>query len=112
MRAAVLPKLRIAAGLLLAVLLSVVGCHVLRWRNPASPEAGNQNHTLNSAAVLDAPLTSRLCGILCQKCFTPIAIPPETSPTKTKLRARFPLVTCNQELLLVCHCSLLSGRIG
>lgn len=39
MRAAVLPKLRIAAGLLLAVLLSVVGCHVLRWRNPASPEA-------------------------------------------------------------------------
>jgi CHAT domain-containing protein len=39
MRAAVLPKLRIAAGLLLAVLLSVVGCHFLRWRNPASPEA-------------------------------------------------------------------------
>ncbi len=39
MRAAILPKLRIAAGLLLAVLLSVVGCHVLRRRNPASPEA-------------------------------------------------------------------------
>src|SRR6185312_8114297 len=39
MRASVLPKLRIAAGLLLAVLLSVVGCHVLRRRNPASPEA-------------------------------------------------------------------------
>ena len=39
MRAAVLPQLRIAVGLLLAVLLSVVGCHVLRRRNPASPEA-------------------------------------------------------------------------
>ncbi len=39
MRDAVPPSLRIAAGLLLAVLLSVVGCHVLRWRNPASPEA-------------------------------------------------------------------------
>jgi hypothetical protein len=39
MRAAVPPSLRIASGLLLAVLLSVVGCHVLRWRNPASPEA-------------------------------------------------------------------------
>jgi hypothetical protein len=30
---------RIAAGLLLAVLLNVVECHVLRWRNPVSPEA-------------------------------------------------------------------------
>jgi hypothetical protein len=39
MRAAVPPSLRIASGLLLVVLLSVVGCHVLRWRNPASPEA-------------------------------------------------------------------------
>jgi len=33
------PSLRIASGLLLAVLLGVVGCQVLRWRNPASPEA-------------------------------------------------------------------------
>jgi hypothetical protein len=39
MRDAVPPLYRIAAGLLLGVLLSVVGCHVLRWRNPASPEA-------------------------------------------------------------------------
>jgi CHAT domain-containing protein len=39
MRDAVPPSFRIAAGLLLVVLLSVVGCHVLRWRNPASPEA-------------------------------------------------------------------------
>jgi CHAT domain-containing protein len=39
MRDAVPPLYRIAAGLLLAVLLSVVGCQVLRWRNPASPEA-------------------------------------------------------------------------
>ena len=39
MRDAVPPHFRIAAGLLLAVLLSVVGCQVLRWRNPASPEA-------------------------------------------------------------------------
>jgi tetratricopeptide (TPR) repeat protein len=39
MRDAVPPLYRIAAGLLLAVLLSVVGCHVLLWRNPASPEA-------------------------------------------------------------------------
>jgi hypothetical protein len=39
MRDVVPPLYRIAAGLLLAVLLSVVGCHVLRWRNPASPEA-------------------------------------------------------------------------
>jgi hypothetical protein len=39
MRVAVPPSPRIASGLLLAVLLSVVGCHVLRWRNPASPEA-------------------------------------------------------------------------
>jgi len=39
MRGAVPPPFRIAAGLLLAVLLSVVGCQVLRWRNPASPEA-------------------------------------------------------------------------
>jgi CHAT domain-containing protein len=39
MRIIAAPSPRIAAGLLLAVLLSVVGCHVLRWRNPASPEA-------------------------------------------------------------------------
>ena len=39
MRIAFSPTLRIATGLLLAVLLGVVGCQVLRWRNPASPEA-------------------------------------------------------------------------
>lgn len=39
MRIAVPPTLRTATGLLLAVLLGVVGCQVLRWRNPASPEA-------------------------------------------------------------------------
>lgn len=39
MRGAVPPPFRIAAGLLLAVLLSVVGCRFLLWRNPASPEA-------------------------------------------------------------------------
>jgi tetratricopeptide (TPR) repeat protein len=39
MRIVAAPSPRIAAGLLLAVLLSVVGCHVLPWRNPASPEA-------------------------------------------------------------------------
>jgi tetratricopeptide (TPR) repeat protein len=39
MRIAVPPTLRIVTGLLLAVLLGVVGCQVLRWRNPASPEA-------------------------------------------------------------------------
>src|ERR1017187_1172862 len=38
MRIAVPPTLRIVTGLLLAVLLGVVGCQVLRWRNPASPE--------------------------------------------------------------------------
>src|ERR1017187_8303408 len=39
MRIAVSPTLRIAAGLLLVVLLGVVGCQILRWRNPVSPEA-------------------------------------------------------------------------
>jgi len=39
MRIAFLPPLRIAAGLPLVVLLGVVGCQVLRWRNPVSPEA-------------------------------------------------------------------------
>src|ERR1035437_847971 len=39
MRIAFLPSFRIAAGLLLVVLLGVVGCQVLRWRNPVSPEA-------------------------------------------------------------------------
>jgi CHAT domain-containing protein len=39
MRIAVSPTLRIGTGLLLAVLLGVVGCQVLRWRNPGSPEA-------------------------------------------------------------------------
>ena len=39
MRIAFLPSFRIAAGLLLLVLLGVVGCQILRWRNPASPEA-------------------------------------------------------------------------
>lgn len=39
MRLRVSPTLRIAAGLLLAVLLGVVGYHVLRWRIPGSPEA-------------------------------------------------------------------------
>src|ERR1039457_2022463 len=34
-----LPSFRIAAGLLLVVLLGVVGCQILRWRNPVSPEA-------------------------------------------------------------------------
>lgn len=38
MRNVVSPTRRITAGLLLAALLSVVGCQVLRWRNPASPE--------------------------------------------------------------------------
>jgi hypothetical protein len=32
------PTSRIAAGLLLAVVLSIAGCQVLRWRNPTSPE--------------------------------------------------------------------------
>jgi len=39
MRIAFLPSFRIAGGLLLVVLLGVVGCQILRWRNPASPEA-------------------------------------------------------------------------
>ena len=39
MRIAFLPSFRIAAGLLLVVLLGVVGSQVLRWRNPVSPEA-------------------------------------------------------------------------
>jgi CHAT domain-containing protein len=39
MRIAFLPPFRIAAGSLLVVLLGVVGCQVLRWRNPVSPEA-------------------------------------------------------------------------
>lgn len=39
MRIVAAPSPRIAAGLLLVVLLSFVGCHVLRWRNPSSPEA-------------------------------------------------------------------------
>lgn len=39
MRIAFLPSFRIAAGLLLVVLLGVVGCEVLHWRNPVSPEA-------------------------------------------------------------------------
>ena len=39
MRVAFLPPFRIAAGLLLVVLLGVVGFQVLRWRNPVSPEA-------------------------------------------------------------------------
>src|ERR1035441_8322809 len=39
MRIAVSPSFRIAAGLLLVVLLGVVGCQILRWRNPVSPEA-------------------------------------------------------------------------
>jgi hypothetical protein len=33
------PTLRIATGLLLAVLLEVVGYHVLHWRIPGSSEA-------------------------------------------------------------------------
>jgi CHAT domain-containing protein len=39
MRIAFLSPFRIAAGSLLVVLLGVVGCQVLRWRNPVSPEA-------------------------------------------------------------------------
>jgi CHAT domain-containing protein len=39
MRIALSPSFRIAAGLLLVVLLGVVGYRVLPWRNPASPEA-------------------------------------------------------------------------
>src|ERR1039458_9524323 len=39
MRIAVSPSFRIAAGLLLVVLLGVVGCQGLRWRNPVSPES-------------------------------------------------------------------------
>ena len=39
MRFRVLPTLRIATGLLLAVLLGVVGYHVLHWRIPDSSEA-------------------------------------------------------------------------
>src|ERR1035437_1090660 len=39
MRIAVPPTLRIVTGLLLAVLLGVVECQVLRGRNPGSPEA-------------------------------------------------------------------------
>jgi hypothetical protein len=39
MRIAFLPSFRIAAGLLLVVLLGVAGSQVLHWRNPVSPEA-------------------------------------------------------------------------
>jgi hypothetical protein len=39
MRIAFLPSFRIAAGLLLVVLLGIVGFQVLPWRNPDSPEA-------------------------------------------------------------------------
>ena len=39
MRNVVPPPFRIAAGLLSTVLLGIVGCHVLPWRNPVSPEA-------------------------------------------------------------------------
>ena len=39
MRLRVSPTLRIAAGLILAVLLGVVGYHVLQWRIPGSSEA-------------------------------------------------------------------------
>ena len=39
MRFRVSPTLRIATGLILAVLLGVVGYHVLRWRIPGSSEA-------------------------------------------------------------------------
>ncbi len=39
MRLRVSPTLRIATGLFLAVLLGVVGYHVLHWRIPGSPEA-------------------------------------------------------------------------
>ncbi len=39
MRFRVSPTLRIAAGLILAVLLGVVGYHVLQWRIPGSSEA-------------------------------------------------------------------------
>ena len=39
MRFRVSPTLRIATGLLLAVLLGVVGYHVLQWRIPGSSEA-------------------------------------------------------------------------
>ena len=39
MRIAFLSCFRITAGLLLVVLLGVVGCQVLRWKNPGSPEA-------------------------------------------------------------------------
>ena len=39
MRDVVPQSFRIAAGLLLAAPLSVVGCHLPLWRNPDSPEA-------------------------------------------------------------------------
>src|SRR5450755_867813 len=39
MRNSAFSFLRIAAGLLLVVFLGVVGYHVLRWRNPGTPEA-------------------------------------------------------------------------
>ena len=63
MRDAVPPPFRIAAGLLLAVLLSVVGCQVLRWRNPASPEAllerADEMSWLNSWIAADPFIDTR-----------------------------------------------------
>jgi hypothetical protein len=47
MRIAFLPSFRIAAGLLLVVLLGVVGCEVLHWRNPVSPEAIYERRSKN-----------------------------------------------------------------
>jgi len=39
MRIVSLPTIRIAAGSLLVVVLAMVGCQVLLWRNPVSPDA-------------------------------------------------------------------------
>jgi hypothetical protein len=68
MRDAVPRSFRIAAGSLLAVLLSGVGCYLL-WRNPASPEAllkrADEMSSLPTSGITVQAETAILEGSLC-----------------------------------------------
>ena len=69
--------------------------------------SGDQNQIFISPASVAAPVISIDDGFFSQKCFSPTAIPPETSPSTARPSERWPSMTCSHELAAVVRFSML-----